>query len=50
MLFRMELWRQWQPLMFPSIPAYDAALRSIKRERRKVDLRVRSCKITKIQD
>ena len=36
MLFRIELWRQGRPLMFPPIPASDGALRSVKHERRKV--------------
>ena len=34
MLFSIELWRQWQPLMFPPIQASDGALRSVKHERR----------------
>ena len=34
MLFGIELWRQWQPLIFPPIQASDGALRSVKDERR----------------
>ena len=49
MLFRIELWRQWQPLMFPPIQASGGALRSVKHERRKVVLRLRSCRMVKIQ-
>ena len=33
MLFNIELWRQWQPLMFPPIQASNGALRSEKHER-----------------
>ena len=33
MFFSIELWRQWQPLVFPTIQASDGALRSIKHER-----------------
>ena len=36
MLFGIELWRQWQPLIFPSIQASNGALRSMKHERRNV--------------
>ena len=36
--------------MFPPIQASDGALRSVKHERRKVDLRVTSCRMTKIQE
>ena len=48
MLFRIELWRQWQPPIFPPIQASDGALRSVKHERRKVVIRVRGCRMTKI--
>ena len=30
MLFSIELWRQWQPLIFPPIKASNGALRSVK--------------------
>ena len=50
MLFGIELWPQLQPLMFLPIQASDGALRSVKHERRKVVLRVRSCRMTKIQE
>ena len=50
MLFGIELWRQWQPLIFPPIQASDGALRSVKYERRNVFLRVRSSRMTKIQE
>ena len=47
MLFGIEIWRQWQPLIFPPIQASNGALRSIKHERRNVVIRVRDCKMTK---
>ena len=50
MLFRIELWRQWQPPIFPPIQASDGALRSVKHERRKVVIRVRSSTTTEIQE
>ena len=50
MLFGIELWRQWQPLIFPPIQARNGALRSIKHERRNVVVRVRGCKMNKIQE
>jgi len=50
MLFGNERWRQLQQLMFPPIEASDGALRSVKRERRKVVLRVRNCGSTQIQE
>ena len=42
-----ELWRQWQPLIFPPIQASNGALSSIKHERCNVVIRVRGCKMTK---
>ena len=50
MLFSIELWRPWQPLMFPPSQASDGALRSVKYERRNVFLRVRSSRMIKIQE
>ena len=50
MLLSIELWRQWQPLVFPPIQASDGALRSVKHERRNVVIRVRGCRMTKIQE
>ena len=50
MLFNIELWRQWQPLIFPPIQASDGALRSVKHERRNVVIRFRGCRMTKIQE
>ena len=49
MLFRIELWRKCRPLVFPPIQASDEALRSVKHERRNVIIRVRGCRMTKIQ-
>ena len=43
-LFSIELWRKWQPLIFPPIEASDGALRSVKHERRNVVIRVRGCR------
>ena len=34
MLFSIELWRQWQPLMFPPIHPLNGALRCVNHERR----------------
>ena len=50
MLFSIELWREWQPLIFPPIQASDGALRSVKHERRNVVIQVRGCRMTKIQE
>ena len=49
-LFRIKLWRQWQPLIFPLIQASDGALRSVKHECRNVVIRVRGCRMSKIQE
>ena len=50
MLFGIEPWRQWQPLIFPPIQASNGALCYIKHERRNVVIWVRGCKMTKIQE
>ena len=50
MLFGIELWRQRHPLTFSSIQASDGPLRSVKHERHKVVLRVRSCRMSKIHE
>ena len=50
MLFGIELWPQLQPLMFLPIQASDGALRSVKHERRNVVIRVRGCRMTKVQE
>ena len=39
MLFGIELWRRWQPLIFPPIEASNGALRSTKHERRNAVIR-----------
>ena len=49
-LFSIELWRQWQPLRFLPIQASDGALRCVKHERRNVVIRVRGCRMAKIQE
>ena len=48
-MFSIELWRQWQPLMFPPIQA-SGGLRSVKHERRNVVIRVRGCRMTKFPE
>jgi len=48
MLFSMELWRQWQPLIFPPMQASNGALHSEKHERRNVVVQGRGCRMTKI--
>ena len=50
MLFSSELWRQWQPFIFPPIEASNGALRSAKHERRNVVIRVRGCRMANIQE
>ena len=49
-LFSIELGRQLQPLIFPPIQAPNGTLRSVKHERRNRVIRVRGCKMTKIQE
>ena len=44
------LWRQCQPLVVPRIQYFDGALRSVKHERRNVVVRVRGCRMTRIQE
>ena len=50
MFFSIELWRQWQPIIFPPIQASNGAPRSIEHERCNVVIRVRCCKMPKIQE
>ena len=49
-LFSIEMWRRWQPLMFPPIQVSNGALRSVKHERRNVVIRVRGCKMTESRE
>ena len=50
MLFSIELWRQWQPLIFPPIHTANGALRSVKHEHRNVVVRDRGCRTAKFQE
>ena len=47
--FYMELPRQFQPLAYRPMPDPNGAPRSLQRERRNVVVRVRDCRMTKIQ-
>ena len=49
-LISIELWRQWQQLLFPPSQVSDGNLRSVRHERRTAVIRVRGCRITKVQE
>ena len=46
----IELWRQWQQLLFPPSQVSDGNLRSVRHDRRTAVIRVRGCRITKVQE